>query len=246
VTVSTGALIGAAGGVGTTRLCLEVGAALAADGRDTVLIDAALDTQGLAAHVSGRIEPDLTAVITGEGSLSEALRSYPVETAGSLQLCPVHAPYTRIAAGKAPTAAERLGEVVTEATSMAEHVLVDVPPLASNTAVAGAGAADRRAIVTPATIRGRDALSRTQGSLADLGLTADLIVANRSVEGALADADQSVPDSEVTDVPEEPACLGTEPGFGPAIADLTESMFDLQLDVDLGVSFAATAREYLS
>lgn len=246
MTVSTGALIGAAGGVGTTRLCLEVGAALAADGRDTVLIDAAVDTQGLAAHVSGRIEPDLTAVITGEGELTEALRSYPLETAGSVRLCPVHAPYTRIAAAKAPAAAERIEEVVTGATDLAEHVIVDVPPLASNTAVAGAAAVDRRAVVTPATIRGRDALSRTQGSLADLGLSADLVVANRSVEGALADADQSVPESEVTDVPEQPACLGTEPGFGPAVRKLTESMFDVHLDVDLGASFAATAREYFS
>lgn len=246
MTVSTGALIGAAGGVGTTRLCLEVGAALTADGRDTILIDTALDTQGLAAHVSGRIEPDLTSVITGDGELSEALRAYPLETAGSLHLCPVHAPYTRIARGKAPAAAERLGEVVTDATSLAEHVVVDVPPLASNTAVAGAAAVKRRAVVTPATIRGRDALSRTQGSLADLGLSGDLVVANRAAEGALADADHSVPESEVADVPEKPACLGTEPGFGPAVSDLTETLFDVQLDVDLGVSFAATARDYFS
>lgn len=232
--------------MGTTRLCLEVGAALAADGRDTILIDAALDTQGLAAHVAGRIEPDLTSVITGDADLSEALRSYPLETAGSLHLCPVHAPYTRIAAGKAPPAAERLGEVVTDATSLAEHVVVDVPPLASNTAVAGAAAAKRRAVVTTATIRGRDALSRTHGSLADLGLSGDLVVANRATEGALADADRNVPESEETDVPEKPACLGTEPGFGPAVTELTESVFDLELDVDLDVSFAATARDYFS
>lgn len=244
--VSTGALIGTAGGVGTTRLALEVGATLAADGRDTIVVDAALDTQGLAAHTSGRIDPDLTTLITEGGDLDEALLRYPADTAGTLRMCPVHAPFTRIAAAKAPDAAERLGTLITEATSLAEHVVVDVPPLASNTAVGGAAAADRRALITPATIRGRDALSRSHGSLADLGMGADIVVANRAEDGDLEDADVTIPESVDTDVPESPSALSEEAGFGSAVSTLTESLFAITLEVDLGTSLTGTARDFLT
>lgn len=244
--VSTGALIGTAGGVGTTRLALEVGATLAADGRDTIIVDAALDTQGLAAHVAGRIDPDVTTLVTEGGDLDDALVTYPTETAGSLRLCPVHAPFSRIAAAKAPEAAERLGTLITDATSLAEHVLVDVPPLASNTAVGGAAAADRRALITPATIRGRDALSRSLGSLADLGMAADLVVANRADDDALEDADVAIPESVETDVPESPSALSDEARFGPAVSTLTEELLAITIDVDLGAGLTGTARDYLT
>jgi septum site-determining protein MinD len=245
VTVSTGALVGTAGGVGTTRLAIEVGAALAADGRDGIVVDAALDTQGLGAHVSGRLDPDVSTLLTESGDLADGLVDYPLEVPGSLRVCPAHAPFTRVAAAKAPQAAERLADLIREATTVADHVLVDVPPLASNTAVAGAAAADRRALVVPATTRGRDALSRSRGSLADLGLSADLIVANRAEDGSLSDADLSVPASRVTDVPERPACLAGESGFGSAVGELAEFMFGISMDVDLGAGLTATARDYL-
>lgn len=239
-------MIGAAGGVGTTRLTLEVGATLAADGRDTIIVDAALDTQGLAAHVAGPIEPDVTTLVTEGGDLEDGLLTYPTETAGSLRLCPAHAPFTRIAAAKAPEAAERLGTLIADATSLAEHVVVDVPPLASNTAVGGAAAADRRALITPATIRGRDALSRSLGSLADLGMGADLVVANRAKGDDLDDADLAIPESVQTDVPKSPSALSDEAGFGSAMSALTESLYAITLDVDLSAGLAGTAREYLS
>ena len=58
------ALVGAAGGIGTTRLALESGATLARTGRDIAVVDAAFDTQGLARYVEGRIEVDATALAT--------------------------------------------------------------------------------------------------------------------------------------------------------------------------------------
>nr|WP_227776770.1 hypothetical protein [Haladaptatus pallidirubidus] len=75
----TAALVGATGGAGTTRLCIELGAMLAHAGRDVAILDAAFATQGLARHVPGRIGNDLTALLTDgkiefdEGELNEAL-----------------------------------------------------------------------------------------------------------------------------------------------------------------------------
>lgn len=61
------ALVGATGGAGTTRLAVEVGVALAAAGRDVLVVDAALATQGLSRYVDGRLEPDLTTVLVQDG-----------------------------------------------------------------------------------------------------------------------------------------------------------------------------------
>lgn len=244
MTTSIAALVGTAGGVGTTRLAVEVGAALAADGREAIIVDAAFDTQGLSAYAPGRLVPDVTTLITDGGDIGDALVSFPTDTLGALQLCPAHAPYTRVAAAKAPESAERLEATIETAAERADHVIVDVPPLASNPAVAGAAAADRRALVIPPTVRGEDALSRTYGSLADLGFEADLVVANRAEEET-PDADHVIPESTETDVSQTPACLRSEPEVGPAVAALAEALFDTTLEVDLGAGLASSARKYL-
>jgi septum site-determining protein MinD len=245
VTVSIGALVGTAGGVGTTRLAVELGAALAADGRDTIVVDTAFDTQGLSAYVSGPLDPDITTLLTAGGDLQDALVSFPTDTPGTLHLCPAHAPFARVATAKAPEAAEQLEATIETAAKVADNVVIDVPPLASNPAVAGAAAADQRGLVLPASIRGEDALSRTYGSLADLGLSADLVVANRAEDEAFQDADYSIPESTETDVAQTPACLSSEPGLGPAVAAVAEALFETTLDVDLSVGLARGAREYL-
>ncbi|WEL28362.1 Chromosome partitioning ATPase, ParA family [Haloferax volcanii] len=61
---TTIALVGATGGAGTTRLSLELAAALATDGRDVAVLDAAFATQGLSDYVSGTLDPDATALVT--------------------------------------------------------------------------------------------------------------------------------------------------------------------------------------
>ncbi|PSQ57111.1 hypothetical protein BRD18_07905 [Halobacteriales archaeon SW_7_71_33] len=48
------ALVGAAGGAGTTRLTVETGALLARGGERVAVFDAAFDTQGMVDHVEGR------------------------------------------------------------------------------------------------------------------------------------------------------------------------------------------------
>ncbi|MFB6111500.1 MAG: ParA family protein [Halobacteriaceae archaeon] len=243
---STAAFVGTAGGIGTTRLAVETGAALAAAGNDVIILDAAVDTQGLAGYVPGRIAPDIVSALLDEATLEEVLVEHPVEVPGRLACAPVHAPFVRVAAAKAPETAQRFEALVEVAAEMGDYVLVDVPPLASNTAVAAAAAVDVRGVVAPASDRGRDALARTRGSLADIGLAAGPVIANRVTGEPLADATVSVPQSRTTDVPETPACLTAEPGFGPAIGRVATTLFDVSLSIDLGGGLVATAREYLS
>ena len=65
-----------------------------------------------------------------------------------------------------------------------------MPPVAANQSVAAVDAADRITLVTPADERGADAVGRMEGVLADVGASADAVVATR---GELDIADASVP-----------------------------------------------------
>jgi len=135
------ALVGAAGGVGTTRLSLECAAAVAGAGRDIAVLDAAYGTQGLADHVPGRIDPDMTALCVDDAPLGDGLVDLDVAGAGRLSVCPARAPFERLARAKAPTAAEAFADRIAEATRAFDAVLVDVPPVAANQAVAAVSAA---------------------------------------------------------------------------------------------------------
>ena len=63
---TTLALVGATGGAGTTRTAVELAAMGARDGDDVAVVDAAFTTQGLSEYVAGRIDPDLTALLTDD------------------------------------------------------------------------------------------------------------------------------------------------------------------------------------
>lgn len=240
------AVVGAAGGVGTTRLAVESGAGLAADGRDTVVLDAALATQGMSAYVPGRIEPDITTVLIDEAELPAALHDHPADTPGRLALCPAHAPFTRLAEAEAVEVASGFDTVLEAAGSVGEHVVIDVPPIASNIAVGAVAAADRVAVVTTPTDRGRDALSRCRGRLADIGAAADFVVGNFVDEEGFPDGDVSIPTSREHDVPETPTVLQGEDGFGPGVGALLEAGFETSLSVSFDSTIVDTAREFLS
>lgn len=244
---SVGAVVGAAGGVGTTRLSVEVGAALAADGRDVIVLDTALDTQGLSSYVPGRIDPDLTDVLTSGLDPAEALLTHPASdvTAGTLRCLPVDATFDRIAQTKTPETARDLTELATDLTSDGTHIVVDVPPLASNTAVAGTAAADRIALATRDSARGRDALSQSLGTLDDLGFEATLTVINRVRAGNPPDADVTIPESTRSGVPTTPACLSGDTEFVTAVERLASMLFDTKISVDLDRDLARAARDLL-
>ena len=226
---TTAALIGATGGAGTTRTTVELAALLARDGREVAILDAALATQGLSDYLPGRLDPDLTAVLADGEPLAAALVDLDLDDVpGRVACCPARAPFERLARAKIPEAARRFEEVLGEVTAEFDRVLVDTPPIAANQAVAAAAAADRRAIVAPASERGSDAVQRTRSRLQDLGLAADAVV---SVRGDLAAADAAVPATVAADVADAPACLDDDP-FAAAIAGVADQLLDCSVDVE--------------
>ncbi|MFC7018341.1 MULTISPECIES: ParA family protein [Haloarcula] len=232
--VSTLALVGATGGAGTTTVAVELAATLSRAGRSVAVVDAAFATQGLSTYVSGRIDGDVTAVATGEVSTEEAVYDLEFETSGEALAVPAHASFERLARAKAPEHAQRFESLVTDLTDRVDHVLVDVPPVAANQAVAAVTAAARRALVVPATRRGADLFPRQQGRLRDLGAPADTVVATRTdADGAVdvADADHDLP--VATGDPLQPSSLDPETDLAPAAADLAEET----LAVSLGLEF---------
>ncbi|MFC7074948.1 MinD/ParA family ATP-binding protein [Haloarcula halophila] len=232
--VSTLAFVGATGGAGTTRLAVETAATLARDGRSVAVLDAAFATQGLATRVPAQIRGDLTAVATGEASLAEATYDADFGVPGQVALCPAHAPFERIARAKTSEHAQAFERAVAEAAGQYDHVLLDVPPVAANQALAAVDAAQRRALVVPATARGRDLLPQQRGRLRDVDAPADAVVATRTDAAeavAVEDADHTVPAGDPN--PTSPSALDPESTLAPAVADTTEAL----LDVELGLSF---------
>jgi MinD-like ATPase involved in chromosome partitioning or flagellar assembly len=224
------AYVGAAGGVGTTRLTVECGATLARTGRDVAIFDAAFETQGLAAHVAGEIAPDVTMLVTEEVALDAALYDHPAELPGRLALCPARAPFERLARAKTAGAARQFERQLAAASLSHDVVLVDTPPLGTNQALAAVNAASRIAVVTVDSRRGRDSLARTHERLDDVGTTADVVIANRS-DGSLEDADAAVPTSEVKSPDDCPACLPPDETFAPAVAGAAGAALGQELDL---------------
>lgn len=227
------AVVGVTGGAGTTRVAVELGATLARADRSVAVVDAALGTQGLSRYAEGRIDPDLTEVLTGAAGFAEALVPAWRDLPGRAALCPAHAPFERVARAKAPGAARQLETSLGQATREFDHVILDVAPVASNPAVAAVTNADRRALVVPAAPRGRDALPRMEGRLSDVGVPADAVIANcRRSEGdeALPGADYVLPRDDREAPP--PTATAPDGTFAPAVAEAAGGLFDRSLDLE--------------
>jgi cellulose biosynthesis protein BcsQ len=230
MTYTTAAVVGAAGGVGVTRTTLETAVALAVDGADVAVFDAAYATQGLGDHLSGRLDPDLTTLLTdrSEAPLASGLVDFAVDpdrdpdVAGRVACCPTDAPFERIARAKTVAAARRLEERIEEAAATFDHVLVDVPPIAANQAVAAATTCERIALVVPPGDRGTDATGRLRARLADLGTAADVVAAVRTNESTVADVVLPTTESAV------PACLADE-RYGRAVASFASRLLERDL-----------------
>jgi cellulose biosynthesis protein BcsQ len=229
----TCALVGAAGGAGTTRLAVEMGATLTRTGRDVAVVDAAYETQGLADYVEGRIAADVTELVTENATLDSVVHPVGLDTPGQLSLCPARAPFERLARAKTAGGAEKLEKQIAAIALSHDVVLVDTPPLASNQAVAAVNAVDRIAVVTPDSERGEDALARLTGRLSDVGESADAVVGNFSEESrVVADADARVPESEVRAPSEAPASLDGAESFRRGIVVATDAALGADFDID--------------
>jgi len=229
--ISTLALVGVAGGAGTTRTAVEMAATLARADRSVAVLDTAFGTQGLATYVEGRITDDMTAVAVGEASLTDALYDADFDAPGRVALCPAHAPFERLARAKAPDHARAIETAVAEAAERFDHVLLDVPPVAANPAVAALTTASRRALVAPATQRGRDLLPRQRGRVRDLDAPANAVVATRADAPdavAIEDADITLPDCD----PVGPTALDPDAPLAPAVATAVEELLAVELGLD--------------
>lgn len=222
MTTTTAAFVGVTGGAGTTRTTLEAAVVLAADGADVAVLDAAYATQGLGDVLSGRLDPDLTTLVTDrtDDPLSAGLVDLDVETPGRVVCCPVDAPFERVARAKSVEAAQAFERRIEEAAATVDHVLVDVPPIAANQAVAATTACERVCLVSPGGHRGSDATNRLHERVVDVGSAVDVVTV---VDGSddRGTADVLVPS---TDSP-FPASLADE-RYGQAVATLVSRVVD--------------------
>ncbi|CAJ53739.1 AAA family ATPase [Haloquadratum walsbyi] len=174
------AVIGATGGAGTTRTIVEVATTLARTGADVAVFDAAVGSQGLSDYVKGRLDPDLTTLLTDavDTPLSDGLYALPWSDTvpGRLAVCPIMAPFERLARAQSVAAAKQFETRTKTAATQFDTVLVDVPPISANLAVAAAHVADHRIVMMPATNRGVTALQRMHDRLADLQFETSITV----------------------------------------------------------------------
>ena len=226
MTHTTAALVGATGGAGTTRTVLESAVVLAADGADVAVLDAAYATQGLGSYLDGRLDPDMTALVTDSAAapLSAGLVDLEHDGSGRVACCPVDAPFERFARAKSVEAARRFEERIEEAAATFDYVLVDVPPVAANQAVAATTACERVTLVAPAGDRGADAVGRLHERLADLGTSVDVVSIGRGAEDS-GSADVVLPK---TNTP-FPAAANDEQ-YGDAVVTLVSQLFEREVD----------------
>jgi septum site-determining protein MinD len=264
------ALVGGVGGAGTTRLALEFGATLARDGRSVLIVDAAYATQGLATVVPGRIDTDLTAAIVEDRPLRAATYDLglalgpaveetddgdgtdatspparePDREDGRVAVAPARAPFERFSRAKTSECGRRLAERLAAAAREYDHVLVDVPPVAANQAVAAVTAADRVVVVVPDSQRGVDALGRMRDRLADVDAAVDAAVANLvGASPQVEAADATVPTAEEEQLAEAPVAVGpTE--FAAAVGAATETA--LAVDLGLAEPESSSLTDYLT
>lgn len=232
MTADVYALVGATGGAGTTRLTLEFAATLARAGKDVAVADAAFGTQGMATATPGRVDPDVTRVVTEDRPLGEAATVLDLAVPGRVTAFPARASFERLSRAMTSVCAQRFAERLSTAAGAYDAVLVDVPPLAANQAVAAVTAAERVAVVVPDTERGADALVRTRDRLADVDASADAVVANFAdpEDAHVSEADAAVPESGTTALPDAPVAVDPDE-FAASVARAVESVADVQFDL---------------
>lgn len=231
------ALLGAVGGAGTTRTCLEFAALLARDGRSVVILDAAYATQGLSDQTD-QVLYDMTQLVLGDEPLSSGLVDLIDDgTPGRVACCPARAPFERIARAKTAIGAQRFETLIEEAERSFDHVLIDTPPVASNQAIAAVMRSDRIGIVAPATQRGTTGLARTRDRLTDITVERESLRAIRTYserEVDETDGDAVIPAPDVTDPARVPTSIASDSEFTRCVAESVETV----LDVDLSIEFS--------
>lgn len=220
--------VGAVGGAGTTQSVIEIGGALARDGRAVLVLDLDFATQGLERHVEGSIPVDSTALLSDpDRALADAVQEWSVDGSGSLGVVPARAPFVQVADAKSAEAGERVADRIAEAA--ADWVLLDVPPVVSNQAVGAVTAADRTIGVIPPTDRGVDALQRERGRLADVGTSFDGVLAVGAGDPP-PDATAKLPARPDSAPAHRPATLESGGSFARAVASAAEQLLEVEVE----------------
>jgi len=228
---ATAAFVGVVGGAGATRLTVEAGVALASSGASVAVLDASLDTQGLSRHLPGTLDPEFASVLAGDAALTDALVSHPASDglSGRLELAPVRAPFTRVAAAKTPAAGERVADALDDAKESFDFVLVDAPPVATNPAVGAVTATEKTVLVAPDTERGADGVARERERLSDMGADGSTVAYNRADDKEDTEAHRIPAFSEAVAAGESAYATEATP-FAPALAALLADVFGVELD----------------
>ncbi|ELZ41553.1 cell division inhibitor [Halorubrum californiense DSM 19288] len=261
---TTLALVGATGGAGTTRTAVELAAMGARDGNDVAVVDAAFTTQGLSEYVAGRIDPDLTALLTDDPDAALSAAAYPVVGTGAgaersgfggegsgrserdapalpgrVDAIPAKAPFERVARAKTAEAARKLERRIDEAATTYDAVVVDAAPVGSNEAVAAATTVDRAVAVRPATAHGLDAAQRLRGRIADVGGSLDATLAVERAEAGADDGGETEGAGVVRMPATDPevAAAPTAAAEADAYARAVATAYETAFDASLDVEF---------
>jgi Flp pilus assembly protein, ATPase CpaE len=183
------ACVGATGGVGTTRTAVELARLAAEHAHTPLLVDTAVATQGLARLLVETPASDLCDALAEPEGLE--LDAIAVELPSGLELVAADAPLCAIAPALRAEAAGALDRAIGEAAAVHPLVVIDVPPVATNLAIAGITSAD--AILLLHRAGDREAVRRGRELIADLAGPAPHPV----TVGTPAVAELSLPDLPV-------------------------------------------------
>ncbi|MDR9445231.1 MAG: cellulose synthase operon protein YhjQ/BcsQ [Haloquadratum sp.] len=158
------ACVGATGGVGTTRTAVELARLAQLHDQQPLVVDTAVATQGLARLLIETPPLDLCGALAAPDTLD--LEAIAVELPTGLTIVPIDAPLCAVAPALSAEAATALDRAIARAAAARPLVIVDVPPVATNLAVAGIARAD--VILLMHRAGDREAVRRGRELIADL------------------------------------------------------------------------------
>lgn len=248
--VESVAFVGVVGGAGTTRSVIELGGVLARGGRSALVLDLDLATQGMERFIDDSMDPDAASLLADpDVPLADAVHDWQVEGSGRLGVVPAFAPFAKVANAKTPAAGRRVGDRIEEALEAFDHVLLDVPPIASNQSVGAVHAAASVAAVIPPTDRGVDSLQRERGRIADVDTELDHVIAvGTDPERAPSDADHAIPSLSSDEPPYNPVSIESSGGFTAQVAAVADAIFEVDVadSIDAEASMLGRVTQGLS
>ncbi len=134
------ACVGATGGVGTTRTAVELARLATTHDRRPLLVDTAVATQGLARLLPTTPRVDLCDALSDTDAVD--LDAIAVDLPSELRIVAIDAPLCSMTTALTAEAAAALTDAIAHAAGTHPLIIIDVPPVATNLAIAGLISAD--------------------------------------------------------------------------------------------------------